>query len=175
MGVCQNCLLKFNEYDELVSRAEAIQLDLTNLLLETRNTDAIEEQPEDEIKIKDENDDDTITFEPIYFESIEGPDDEIEPLLNDYQMEVVVDSKENFGEPSHATRKGLKMALNTSFKEKIEKQDDYVVVELDNKRRGYQCDICSKTFKDRSKLKSHKEIHTTERNVVCKVCLHAPV
>jgi len=34
----------------------------------------------------------------------------------------------------------------------------------------YQCEICTKTFKEKSKLKSHREIHTTERNVICPIC-----
>lgn len=173
--VCQSCVLKFNEYDELVSRAEAIQLDLTQLLMEARQPIYAEDDDsqDDPIAVKNEDDgDDAITFEPIYFEENA---DEIDPSLlhEDYQMEVVVDDTNNSSEPSQmpSTRKGLKAALNSSFKETVVKQENrnYVVVELENNQRAFQCDICSKAFKDRSKLKSHREIHTTERNVICKV------
>lgn len=137
-------MLKFNEYDELISRAEAIQVELTQLLLEPRNSVYVMEEEEQshegEIQVKDETDgEDDIGFEPIYFE--EGAD-EIDPsLLNDYQMEVVVDNqadvKENFGESS--PRKSLKAALNTSFKGRIVKQEEneFIVVELSGSR-AYQ-------------------------------------
>jgi hypothetical protein len=160
-----------------VSRAEAIQLDLTNLLMEARQPVYEVDDDDDPIAVKNEEDgDDAITFEPIYFE--EGTD-ELDPTLlhDDYQMEVVVDdSNEHFGESSPmptTTKKDLKAALNSSFKETIVKQENrnFMVVELENNKRAFQCDICCKTFKDRSKLKCHREIHTTERNVICKVFL----
>jgi stress-induced morphogen len=165
-------VLKFNEYDELVTRAEAIQMDLTHLLMSPRNL-IYEDNQEEEILVKseDDGDDDDITFEPIYFE--EG--EEIDPsLLNDdYQIEeVVVDTNENFAESSQATsKKALKAALNSSVKETAKQENrNYLMVELDNNQRVFQCDVCSKCFKDKSKLKTHREIHTTERNVICKVC-----
>lgn len=43
------------------------------------------------------------------------------------------------------------------------------VIQLDDNQKVYQCEICMRTFKEKSKLKSHREIHTTERNVVCPV------
>lgn len=135
----------------------------------------VEDDDDEPITVKNEEDgDETITFEPIYFE--EGAD-ELDPTLlhDDYQMEVVVDdSNEHFSESSPmqtTTKKDLKATLNSSFKETIVKQENrnFMIVELENNKRAFQCDICSKTFKDRSKLKSHREIHTTERNVICKV------
>lgn len=48
--------------------------------------------------------------------------------------------------------------------------DDVTVKVVDNGVKLYQCDICMRTFKERSKLKSHKEIHTNLRNVICPTC-----
>lgn len=50
-------------------------------------------------------------------------------------------------------------------------EDDSVkIIQLQNNQKLYQCEICMKTFKERSKLKSHKEIHTDQRNVICPQC-----
>lgn len=118
---------------------------------------------------KEDDEDDGITFEPLYFEENA---DELDPsLLNDdYQMEVVVvDNQNNINEiAQNLPKKGLKTALTKEAHVKRE-SENFLVVELDNMQRGFQCEICSKIFKDKSKLKNHRETHTTERNIECKV------
>ena len=85
-------------------------------------------------------------------------------------MEVVV---ENTKGGSSRPRLNLKTALTTT-KKKVFKQEgeEFIVIELENKQRAFQCDICFKIFKDRSKLKVHREIHTSERNVLCLVSVN---
>lgn len=36
-------------------------------------------------------------------------------------------------------------------------------------QKMYQCELCLRVFKEKSKLKYHRQIHTSERNVVCPV------
>lgn len=202
-GVCESCLFKFNEYDELITRAEVIQLDLTNLLtepkypdemfmIEEENIETVEEleEVEQSVGVKDEGEtEDGISYEPVFFDEIQEEEtsqdtDEINPSIiqGDYLMEVVVDNtKENQtleggSSSSHfKPRQNLKAALsstkNSSKRIVNVKQEgeEFIVIELDNKQRAFQCDVCCKIFKDRSKLKVHREIHTTERNVICNV------
>jgi hypothetical protein len=53
---------------------------------------------------------------------------------------------------------------------KVKNDDDgLTIVQLDNNLKLFQCTICQRTFKEKSKLKSHLQIHTTERNIVCPV------
>lgn len=191
-GICQSCSLKFNEYDELISRAEVIQLDLTNLLtepkypddmsmIEEETTEIIEELEEVEgVAIKDEEGEDGISY--YYEEEASQDTDEMDPSIiqNDYQMEVVVENaKEGSSSYTNKPRLNLKAALSTTSatKKKVIKQEEgeeFIVIELENKQRAFQCDICFKIFKDRSKLKVHREIHTTERNVLCLVGVNSP-
>lgn len=140
-------------------------------MIEEENVETMEELQE--VVIKDEGDtEDGISYEPLYFDAEEVSQDTDDPsnIQSDYQMEVVVDNTKENHDVHLASRRNLKVALHT-MKKKIIKQEteDFVVVELDNKQRVFQCEVCSKTFKDRSKLKVHREIHTTERNVICLV------
>jgi stress-induced morphogen len=179
-GVCQNCLIKFNEYDELITRAECIQVDLIKLM-ERKLSPQEKVETDEDFKIKtEENDYDPIEFAPemdnLYFVDEEQAELEHSSIIQEtegYQVEVVVDdTKENIIDIGRRSQ-ALKTALQSAAKEKIIKAEDkseYVTIELENNQLGYQCDICSKVFKDKSKLKIHREIHTTERNVICQEC-----
>lgn len=155
-GVCQNCLIKLNEYDEHQTLANQIQEDIVGLI---ENKAIISE---DDHKIKEEHDDsaDAIEYEPFEGDEIyvaEGAESETfeEALEEDYHFEVVVDD----------TKENLKKQVRQIKSE----ENDYIVIELENNQRLYQCDICNKTCKDKSKLRTHREIHTEERNVICPV------
>lgn len=180
-GICQNCLTKFNDYDELVMKAEKIQHEIVQMM----ETKVITVKSED----GDEEDDDPIEYEPLddHFdggieEVFEGDIDqfegEIEEIVDpsemqfqeDYQLEVVVDdTKENFID-SNVSRINQPVYQQSSVKDIIKKEDGYLIVELENNQRMYQCEICSKTCKDKTKLKLHREIHTNQRNVICQQC-----
>lgn len=56
-----------------------------------------------------------------------------------------------------------------SYKRKKNLDEGLIVVEVDGEKI-YQCEICKKLCKDRYKLKTHREIHTSTRNVCCTEC-----
>lgn len=185
-GICQNCLVKFNEYDEFISKAEKIQLDIIHLM---ENKVLLLEMTEpDDNNVKSEADD-PIEYEPldeIYFEEQEVEEEEgtiisnqeqydeeeiIDPQIiqEDYQLEVVVDdTKENLMESLRHSRQ-IKSEYIMS-PPNMRNEEGYIIVDLGNNLKGFQCDICSKTFKDKTKLKLHREIHTDQRNVKCQQC-----
>jgi len=98
-------------------------------------------------------------------EDTEVEEDIIESIEEDYHFvvdEIVVDdTKEN--------AKGRTASTAPRSRPKDD-SNEFIILELDNNVKLYQCDICQKTFKDRSKLRSHREIHTEERNVICPDC-----
>lgn len=158
-GICQNCFIKFNEYDEHQSLANQIQDDILNLI----ESKLLSIEGDQRIKEEHEDTADAIDYEPFEGDEIfvtEGDEENetYEALESDYHFEVVVDdTKEN-------VKKNIRQVKN-------EDSGEFIVLELDNNQRVYQCDICNKTCKDKSKLKSHREIHNSERNVICPVSL----
>ncbi|CAG9804863.1 unnamed protein product [Chironomus riparius] len=180
-GICQNCLVKFNEYDEFISKAEKIQLDIIGLI--ENKVMLLEMSDNEEKQIKQESiEDDPIEYEPddeIYYESedIEGAivsnqeeyeEEIIDPSdyngQEDYQLEVVVDD-------SSIRYKPIKSEYIYSPTKSIKiEESGYKMISLDNNQRAFQCDICDKIFKDKTKLKLHREIHTDQRNVICQQC-----
>lgn len=53
---------------------------------------------------------------------------------------------------------------------KVDKDAGLIVVMIGGKKH-YQCDFCGMNkFPSRSRLKSHRQIHTAERNFMCQVC-----
>lgn len=167
-GVCQNCFIRFNEYDEHQTIANQIQTEVIGLM---DNKLVSVDEEDQKIKVEEHEDStDAIEYEP--FEADEmfvtgdeegeevGQDEEIiEAIEEDYHYEIVVDdTKENI-------KKERTMPV------KLDENNEFIIIELDNNQRVYQCDICFKTCKDRSKLRTHREIHTEERNVICPVSL----
>lgn len=177
-GVCQTCFLRFNEYDEHLRNAEQIQQELL-ALMDSKQTSPEEEYLDDHsrvesitvVKEEEELSTDAIEYEPYdaqdepylqhedEVELVEGT--VIETLGEDCQFEMIVvdDTKEN---------KQKKSSMFTKSKLKVD-QPDFQIIETEDHQKMYQCDICSKMFKDKSKLRSHREIHTDERNVICPV------
>lgn len=185
-GICQNCLVKFNEYDEFITKAEKIQLDIIGLI--ENKVMLLEMSDNDEKQIKQENiEDDPIEYEPddeIYYESEDIEEaivsnqqeyeeeiiDTSDIIQEDYQLEVVVDdTKENIMDSIRY--KPIKSEYNYSLTKNIKiEEGGYKVISLENNTRAFQCDICEKIFKDKTKLKLHREIHTDQRNVICQQC-----
>lgn len=169
-GVCQNCLIKFNEYDELIVKAEVIQLDIVQLLENKVLT--IDNSKDNVAKTEVEDDDDPIEYEPLddmYYQEEEANDEIteeqfeeeiIDPTDLQFQMEVVVDD----------TKENLKEIIRQNNQSVKRNDEGYLIVELENNQRVYQCDVCSKICKDKTKLKLHREIHTDLRNVICQQC-----
>lgn len=180
-GVCQNCFIKFNEYDEHLTIAEQIQSELLELM--DSKLYSSEEEAESKIKIEQveelEEVEESSTGDPIEYEPegdsieydagevfLQDEDDEsgmaVETIQEEYNFEIVVDddTKENI------KSKQPRASLKTRVKDE---STEFIIIEMDDNSRAYQCDICFKTFKDRSKLRTHREIHTTQRNVICPV------
>lgn len=133
----------------------------------------------------DADDDDPIEYEPLddgmYFEEtteVEQYDEEIldnsDIIQEDYQVEVVVDdTKVNAPQISNKVGSIAKYSpsstsLQASTSE-LMKNEGFLIIEMENNQRFYQCEICNKTCKDKTKLKLHREIHTDQRNVICQV------
>lgn len=49
-------------------------------------------------------------------------------------------------------------------------KDTGLIVVLINGVKFYRCDFCHKDFPSRSRLKTHRLIHTSERNFICQTC-----
>lgn len=150
--------------------AEQIQLDLVNLL----ESKIYETQEEQYSRVKLEEAEIQPSLEEIEYEQFDGEeifvaedadieetDEIVETTEEDVHFEVVVDdAKENLN--------SIKLDTKHSMKPKNREDFGFIIVEMDD-TRAYQCDICQKTFKDKSKLRTHREIHTDERNVICPV------
>jgi hypothetical protein len=141
-GICQNCFIKFNEFDEYQMMAKRIE---TEILQMFENSSELE--VEQKIDVKKENEEETDDFEIVEVML----DDDAE--INDY-----------FQLPDQHGK-----SEKRSYKRKKNLDEGLVVVEVDG-QKIYQCDICKKLCKDRYKLKTHREIHTTERKICCTVC-----
>lgn len=130
----------------------------------------MDEETDDPVNIKKEiveeltADQNTIEYEQYEGEEIFMSNDEhegeVEAIQEEFgHYEIIVDeTKENV----------KKLSRNLSVKSK---PSDYIVLGMDGQQKAYQCDICFKAFKDKSKLRTHREIHTDERNVICPVRL----
>lgn len=171
--MCQNCYIKLNEYDEHSTLAEQIQFELVSIM-EKATANVIEEVDASD-HIKSEELEDVGVVEEVEYEGIEqgyeelfsgsADAEEVEETLvgGDYHYEIVVDdTKEN-------VKREVKPKVYKSAAQPRSKDTEYVVIDADN-QKAYQCDICFKTFKDKSKLRTHREIHTDERNVICPEC-----
>lgn len=171
-GVCQNCYIKLNEYDEHSTIAEQLQFELVSIMEKATATVIEEVDAEDNIKCEEieegvveeiEYDGAEPEYEELFSGTAEGEEVEEALVGGDYTYEIVVDdTKENI-------KREYKPAAYKSAPRPRSKDNEFVVLEVDNQKL-YQCDICLKTFKDKSKLRTHREIHTEERNVICPEC-----
>jgi transcription elongation factor Elf1 len=169
-GICQNCFIKFNEYDEYITAANRIQKDLINLF-EVNSYAIIDQEVEEGEKnlsvVKEEVDIDTTEY--TYVES--------ENIIEDDNTEEQVYFQE--AEPPQVimrqTVQYKKKTPNSSTKKKksnskVDKDAGLLFYFVDGVKL-YECDICSKKdFQSRSRLKTHRLIHTNERNFICGTC-----
>jgi stress-induced morphogen len=166
-GVCHNCFIRFNEYDEHRTTSEKIQLEIVSLF-ESNNV-----EPEEKNSLKFEQDEVPETFEAIE----EADSQQLETCF-----ESLDEERNETAEDPYLTLKYEWTACNEKpivivqdndhkprTRPKAENDDELIVIHLEDNTKLYKCEICQKTFKEKSKLKSHRLIHTTERNVVCQV------
>jgi Pyruvate/2-oxoacid:ferredoxin oxidoreductase delta subunit len=178
-GVCQNCFIKFNEYDEHLAAAEHIQFELINFM-ENRKFVATEEESEVFEQEQDKKPEEDVTTDAIEYEPFESEGmylssqeeelegevvDQIGTIEEDIHYEIIVDDTMNNVKKrvSGINQSKVKEARSKS------KNDEFLIIETDSNQKIYQCDICLKFCKDKSKLRSHREIHTDKRNVICPV------
>lgn len=168
-GVCQNCFIKFNEYDEHFTIAEQIQNELTALFHENEASSNAPRDNKSNIKLEEfGNYDDAIDVMPEFCEIyLEDP---IKKKLKGIEQFVSII-------PTSTTSSAVvkqKPKIDTARKlspraPKRDRDEGFIVVYVDGEKR-YQCDICSRLKKDRHKLKAHRQIHTNERNIMCQEC-----
>lgn len=168
-GICQNCFMKFDEFDELQSKAEQIQQELVSLF------EASNAMQDDKPDIKSEPEQ---TYEEAMYEMIEEDVKEptehllIENEEPDYNNDQIVDYEwlTIGGMPVEMIEpKQIKKPPPSNPKKYNKAEENFVVVMQGADQKAYQCDICQRLFKERSKLRAHRDIHTTERNVICPV------
>lgn len=199
LGVCQNCFIKLNEYDEFQTRANNIGSELLSMLNSRGVVDGEESESVNAVKIESldyredliqaEGDEigETITFDPyanedeIFQDQDETEECYIDPSLlernSNIQYEIIEATEDD--KKAVKSQKKTTVTVNTSTESKRSNKiqarprnsDDFeFAIRQVGDQKYFQCDICNKLCKDRSKLKTHREIHTSERNVVCPEC-----
>lgn len=147
-GVCQNCFIKFNEIDEHQAIIEKIQQEL--LVLFTATQSNIQDTKTEFKSLEDD-----IQFTEVY-ENGEEILTEEEYLTSDLKNEDGSDVIERV-----KRKRGPRKKKNLD--------EGLIMVEVDG-QKYYQCELCKKVFKDRYKLKTHKETHNEDRNICCNEC-----
>lgn len=175
-GICQNCFIKFNEYDEHKSIAEQIESDLLSLFIASTEAGF---HLKTEVKIEEDEAFNEVVYqsveevqhEPIEEMFIGGPDEED---FNADSSQIIVEY--NWLEEQNSAIKVDEEMSQQAQPKPIQPRsrttgpdENLTVMKLEDSQRMYQCETCLRAFKEKSKLKSHREIHTTERNVICPV------
>ena len=153
-GICQNCFIKFNDYTEHLSLANQIQNELIEIFENAQAQEIKLEQTSEQTDYYEEEN------QELTNEMYEEEPDEVisDPNIVEYDWSDS-NSKHFFSE-----------VRSKEEKETLNHSEGYTVIKAEDESKLYQCDICRRAFKERSKLKTHREIHTTERNVVCPIC-----
>lgn len=161
-GICQNCFIKFNEYDEHQTMANQIQVELMTMYRRT-GEGLLDMKPE----IKIEN-------EALYYEFEDNVVDEVEFLMPQIEDEekkpsvLKLTKVLSAAAASAAVSMASKATRKTSYI-KIDKDAGLIVCMIGGVKH-YQCEFCGKKdFTSRSRLKTHTLIHTSERNYMCQV------
>lgn len=178
-AVCDDCLIKFNEYDEYQKLSAQIHQEISSLFFSNLNDQDKEEENPMDLQPKTEvvDPDDVLVYHglqnQISHEEMILAQEVVDFPENVNLVEVAEIDKRNLPKKFQTMQKGEKQKVVKTRSVKSEKES-FTIVQLDNNIQLYQCEICSRTFKEKSKLKAHKEIHTTERNIVCPVGLKFP-
>jgi 5-methylcytosine-specific restriction endonuclease McrA len=161
-GICQNCFIKFNEYDEHQTMANQIQIELMGMY---RKEIASFVDVKQEIKVEDED-----FYYAGFGETIVEVTDDIYP---EEFRRVAPKKKTTSMRPKAVkaeTSSTVKYPKAKSSYVKKEKDAGLLVSIVDGVKL-YSCEYCGKKgFTSRSRLKTHKLIHTDERNYMCQSC-----
>lgn len=161
-GICQNCFIKFHEFDEHQTAANKIAIELLQLYEKTAPVRDIK------LEIKREIDDDEYGIVEVMLDGADVGE------LSDDSDDIFKSAKSpKSSKKPKPLREKLRAALENNekraYKRKKNLDEGLIVVEVDGEKI-YQCDVCQKLCRDRYKLKTHREIHTTERTVCCNEC-----
>lgn len=166
-AICQSCYTKFHEYDQYRTQAFKIQSALVDLF----NTSSFEEAEafHTELVKAEELSDLNIYSEPC--------DDHQEPFLGNEDFtedhgEFVWANEENIMINNRQKKESPIKTVPLPSKAKMPRKQDgkpKKVRQVRTDERKFQCEICLKCFKEKSKWKVHRDIHKDERNVVCPV------
>jgi uncharacterized protein YlaI len=157
-GICQNCFIKFNEFDEHQTLANQIQEELMGMY---RKEILPFVDVKQEIKVEDDE-----YYGFGYGETI------VEVMEDAYPMDLHnIVPKKKLPRPKPFSMSQIKgtMKPRTSYVKK--NKDEGLIVSIVDGVKLYECDFCGKKdFTSRSRLKTHKLIHTEERNFMCQEC-----
>ena len=163
-GICQNCFIKFNEYDEYQTLANKIQKELVTLYQQEFILEMKQE-------IKDEIEEYCFELEE-HIEVVEIQPEEIIPKPTGPRKKITpmkpeVSSVKNFlMKQPQRPKKPYERRTSLS---KVDRDVGLIVVYHDGVKH-YQCEFCGKSdFTSRSRIKTHRQTHTTERNFMCQV------
>lgn len=156
-GICQNCFIKFNEYDEHQTIADQMQLELTELY---------KREPIDYSEVKVEPEEYFFHFEDDNVEVVDMPDEvvlipqQISPPEGFMKME----KEEKFMKPL------IVKPVRKICEGRVDRDEGLTIVMIDGVKH-YKCEFCGKDdFTSRSRIKTHRQIHTSERKYICQVC-----
>jgi uncharacterized protein YlaI len=161
-GICQNCFIKFNEYDEHQTLATQIQEELMGMY---RREILPFVDVKQEIKVEDDE-----YYGFAYGDTIVEVTDDAYPLeFRSESKKKSPRSKPSKHESNSPSQSKTQIKSKTSYVKK--NKDEGLIVAVVDGVKLYQCDFCGKKdFTSRSRLKTHKLIHTQERNYMCQEC-----
>lgn len=173
-GICQNCFIKFNEYDEHISKAEAIQMDLTQLLLDVRDVDdedkfiEFKSEPGEEV-VYTEYDENMVEVLPEQYIDSYLPSEINSPVeikQTPIKQNAVVKSPAKTKRPPAVVKAVEKPRV---YSNKNDKDNGFIITIIDGAKR-YTCEMCLKHFVNRSRLRSHRLTHSKVRAFRCDQC-----
>lgn len=187
-GLCVDCLHKFNEFDEYQKLAKSVQDEISNLFVSTINNQVKPNENEEFYAkgepVTDESSHDIIIHHPNMFQGI----DDIQNDNDEFVVVAIAEDDEDVKfsdlpiihadiiERNKLPKKIQNTVRNTETLQVLKTRTfngdnaSYPMVQLNNRISLFQCDICERAFKEKSKMKAHRQIHTNERNIVCPVC-----
>lgn len=115
----------------------------------------------EEIKVEEEAPEEQIIYTVYNENMVEVKDDQIQELIMP-EIKHPVDASPLKASPSKSKRQRTN---NT----KSDKDEGFNVTMIDGVKH-YSCELCFKNFINRSRLKAHRLIHSTERNFRCSEC-----
>lgn len=152
-GICQNCFIKFNEFDEHHTLATQIQDELLTMYRLSIDSS---------VNVKTE-----IKSEPEYYYSY---DDTIVEVVEPETYPKAVVKKKAASKPAIVSVTSASKFTRKSGYEKKDKDAGLIICMIEGVKH-YQCGFCGKKdFTSRSRLKTHMQIHTNERNFMCQAC-----